>query len=60
MDIGDDLMSARHSLKDCLAGRDIPIIEAQNGQEAVEIFAAEKPDLVFYDSVLRDLTRSLK
>ena len=47
--IVDDSMSARHFLKNCLAERDIQIIEAKNGQEAVEIFAAEKPDLVFLD-----------
>lgn len=47
--IVDDSMTARHFLKNCLAERDVHLLEAQNGQEALEVFAAEKPDLVFLD-----------
>ena len=47
--IVDDSMAARHFLKNCFAERDLQILEAKNGQEALEVFAAEKPDLVFLD-----------
>ncbi len=47
--IVDDSMTARHFLKNCLAERDVQLLEAKNGQEALEVFAAENPDLVFLD-----------
>ena len=51
--IGDDSILARKQLKDVLAtfgGRNF--IEAANGQEAVEKYFAEKPDVIFLDIVM--------
>ncbi len=51
--IGDDSILARKQLKDVLTtfgGKQF--FEAANGQEAIEKFKAEKPDIVFLDIVM--------
>ena len=51
--IGDDSILARKQLKDVLTtfgGKHF--VEAANGQEAIEKFKAEKPDIVFLDIVM--------
>ncbi len=51
--IGDDSILARKQLKDVLTtfgGK--TFFEAANGQEAIEKFTAEKPDIIFLDIVM--------
>ena len=51
--IGDDSILARKQLKDIILGYGEPIFyEASNGQDAVDIYKKEKPDLVFLDIVM--------
>lgn len=51
--IGDDSILARKQLKDVLtAFGGKHFVEALNGQEALDIFNAEKPDIVFLDIVM--------
>ncbi len=53
--VGDDSILARKQLKDIITTRcDInPIFfEASNGQEAVDLYKKESPDLVFLDIVM--------
>ena len=51
--IGDDSILARKQIKDLLAslgGRNF--IDAANGQEAIDKYKSERPDLVFLDIVM--------
>ena len=51
--IGDDSILARKQLKDCIAtlgGSNF--IEAANGQEAIDKYKSEQPDIVFLDIVM--------
>lgn len=51
--IGDDSILARRQLKDLLSAMGAShFIEAVNGEEAVEKYIAEQPDLVFLDIVM--------
>lgn len=53
--VGDDSILARKQLKDIITTRcDInPLFfEASNGQEAVDLYKKESPDLVFLDIVM--------
>lgn len=51
--IGDDSILARKQLKDVLASMGVThFVEAVNGSEAVELYLAEKPDLVFLDIIM--------
>ena len=52
--VGDDSILARKQLKDVIAKfTDDPVfIDASNGQEAVDKYIAENPDLVFLDIVM--------
>ncbi len=51
--IGDDSILARKQLKDVLASMGATnFVEAVNGSEAVELYLAEKPDLVFLDIIM--------
>lgn len=53
--ICDDSLLVRKKLKDCLLEcGDYNILEATNGQSAIEIFTQSKPDLVFLDIVMPD------
>lgn len=51
--IGDDSILARKQLKDVIRtlGCD-NFVEASNGQEAIDLFKSEKPDMVFLDIVM--------
>lgn len=51
--IGDDSILARKQLKDIILGYGTPtFFEASNGQESIDIYKKEKPDLVFLDIVM--------
>ena len=52
--ICDDSMFVRKKMKDAIiaAAPDAEIIEAVNGQKAVEKYQSEKPDLVFMDIIM--------
>lgn len=51
--IGDDSILARKQLKDVIAQFGATsFVEAANGQEAIDKFKAEKPDVVFLDIVM--------
>ncbi len=51
--IGDDSILARRQLKDTISSfGKATFIEAGNGQEVIDLFKSEKPDLVFLDIVM--------
>lgn len=51
--ICDDSILARKQIKDVIAMAGAPtILEASNGESAVQIYRDEKPDLVFLDIVM--------
>jgi len=51
--ISDDSILARKQLKDILSGDGFQnFIEATNGQEAIDLFKAQDPDIVFLDIVM--------
>ena len=51
--IGDDSILARKQLKDILSSFGaVSFIEAANGQEAIDSFKTESPDMVFLDIVM--------
>ncbi len=51
--IGDDSILARKQLKDVITSLGINnIIEASNGQEAIDMYKAHYPDIVFLDIVM--------
>lgn len=51
--IGDDSILARKQLKDVITSFGISnIIEACNGQEAIDKYKEQKPDMVFLDIVM--------
>ena len=51
--ICDDSILARKQIKDIISTVGCPtIFEAANGESAIEIYKAEKPDLVFLDIVM--------
>lgn len=55
--ICDDSLMIRSQLKDFLTlqRKDVTVIEAVNGKEAVEKYKAEKPSLVILDVVMPEL-----
>ena len=52
--VGDDSILARKQLIDTIKGcsEGATFVEAKNGQEAVELFKSESPDLCFLDIVM--------
>lgn len=51
--ICDDSILARKQIKDCIAIVGSPtILEASDGESAIEIYKEQKPDLVFLDIVM--------
>lgn len=51
--IGDDSILARKQLKDFISVCGSPIfLEASNGQDAIDLYKKESPDLVFLDIVM--------
>ena len=52
--VGDDSILARKQLKDTILkyAEGAEFIEASNGQEAVDLYHQEKPDIVFLDIVM--------
>ena len=51
--ISDDSVLARKQLKDILKGCGCnDFLEASNGQEAIDLYKAHKPDIVFLDIVM--------
>ena len=51
--ICDDSILARKQVKDVLTENGcVSIIESKDGQQTVELYKTEKPDLVFMDSVM--------
>ena len=51
--IGDDSILARKQLKDVILSQGSPtFFEASNGQEAIDVYKKESPDLVFLDIVM--------
>ena len=51
--ISDDSILARKQLKDTISSHGAPTyIEATNGQETIDLYKKEKPDLVFLDIVM--------
>lgn len=51
--IGDDSALARKQLKDIISTYGNPIfIEASNGQDAIDLYKKESPNLVFLDIVM--------
>lgn len=51
--ICDDSILARKQIKDCIAIVGSPtILEASDGEGAIEIYKEQKPDLVFLDIVM--------
>ena len=55
--ICDDSLLVRRKMRDCLTEiGDFNIVDAANGQLAVDMFRQHKPDLVFLDIVMPDKT----
>lgn len=55
--ICDDSLFVRKQLKDCLAEYgNYNIIEASDGQTSVELFRQQRPDLVFLDIVMPNMS----
>lgn len=51
--IGDDSILARKQLKDIIASLGgVNFLEASNGQEAIDLYAANSPEIVFLDIVM--------
>lgn len=51
--IGDDSILARKQLKDIILTQGTPtFIEASNGQETIDLYKKEAPDIVFLDIVM--------
>ena len=52
--VGDDSILARKQLIDLIKGSSdgASFVEAKNGQEAVELFKSESPDICFLDIVM--------
>lgn len=51
--IGDDSILARKQLKDIISNYGAPVfLEASNGQDTIDIYKKESPDLVFLDIVM--------
>lgn len=52
--ICDDSLLVRKKLREALVGIGCEVLEARNGQEAVAVYQANQPDLVFMDIVMPD------
>jgi PleD family two-component response regulator len=50
--VADDSESDRHAARDALTSVGHHVIEAHDGQQALEVFARERPDLVMLDVVM--------
>lgn len=50
--IVDDAYFVRMKLKGVLSMLDVEVIEAENGEEAVELFKKENPNIIFMDVVM--------
>jgi len=51
--IGDDSVLARKQLKDIISAfGGVHFLEASNGQEAIDLYAANSPEIVFLDIVM--------
>lgn len=52
--VSDDSILARKQLKDVISKHtpDVTFVEASNGQEAIDLFREERPDMVFLDIVM--------
>ena len=50
--IVDDAYFVRMKLKGVLSLLDVEVIEAENGEEAVQFFKDENPDIIFMDIVM--------
>ena len=51
--IGDDSILARKQLKDIVSTYGTPVfLEASNGQDAIDLYKKESPELVFLDNML--------
>ena len=51
--IGDDSILARKQLKDIVSTYGTPVfLEASNGQDAIDLYKKESPELVFLDIVM--------
>lgn len=51
--IGDDSILARKQLKDIIAKLGSPVfLEASNGQDTIDIYKKESPDIAFLDIVM--------
>lgn len=51
--IGDDSILARKQLKDIIASvGGVHFLEASNGQEAIDLYIANSPEIVFLDIVM--------
>ena len=51
--IGDDSVLARKQLKDIISAfGGVHFFEASNGQEAIDLYAANSPEIVFLDIVM--------
>ena len=58
--ISDDSILARKQLKDFISKYGTPtFFEASNGQDAIDIYKKEKPDLSFLDIVMPKMQKSL-
>ncbi|MCI5211580.1 MAG: response regulator, partial [Candidatus Electrothrix sp. ATG2] len=54
--VSDDIASNRLLLRDLLANIGFRVFTATNGQEAVKVFQAEKPDIILMDNRMPDMT----
>lgn len=53
--IVDDSALTRKMLKSILTKTEHEVIEASGGMEAIKLYSAERPDLVFLDLVMKDM-----
>ncbi len=52
----DDSSIIRKVVKRILGGSEMVVVEAANGQDALDMCAAELPDVIIVDGVLSDMT----
>lgn len=54
--VADDTEADRHVARDALEAAGHTVLEAEDGQQAIEVFARERPDLVMLDVVMPRLS----